>query len=112
MNTKALIATLLVIGSSTAALADPMVRDHRDNDDAQAEIVRDHRLPPISVLSQNDKLATGKSVTKVSSWRKFDKLELAPTNGKSDIDKVIVRFSDGRSEVVMENKTIEPGCAN
>jgi hypothetical protein len=122
MNTKAILATLLVIGSSTAALADPMDRDHRDSDDVQAQTVRDHRddddaqvqirrLPPLTVLSQNDKLSTGRSVTRVSSWRKFDKLELQATNGKTDVSRVMVKFSNGRSEVVMENKTIEPGCA-
>lgn len=54
MNTKSLLATLLVLGSSTAALAQPAVRDHRDGYSDRANVrdrsvvgdrsnLRDHR---------------------------------------------------------------------
>jgi len=112
MNTKPLLATLLVIGSSTAAFADSdSVRDHRDNDD-QGMVVRDHRperLEPLTVLSQNAKLSTGRSVTRVSSWRKFDELKLQATKGETEIEKVMIRFANGRSQVVMPDQEIEPG---
>lgn len=42
MNTKSLLATLLVLGSSTAALAKPVVRDHREGA-WQVTNDRDHR---------------------------------------------------------------------
>ena len=40
-TTKSVLATLLVLGSSTAAFAKPIVRDHREA--AQTVAVRDHR---------------------------------------------------------------------
>jgi hypothetical protein len=121
MNTKALLATLLVIGSSTAALADPIVRDHRDSDDAQAQTVRDHRdadgdrdgdswkKPVFTVLSSFDRLANGRSVTRINSWRKYSKLELQATKGQTEVEKVMIKFANGRSEVVMPDQKLTPG---
>ncbi len=109
MNTKALIATLLVVGSSTAALADPMVRDHRDADEAPAPApgeVRDHRfvdkdmdarrrLPVWTVLSSNDRLLAGRTKVNVSSWRNLTELRLVATKGSLEIEKIQIKFTDG-----------------
>jgi hypothetical protein len=110
MNTKALLATLLVIGSSTAALADPIVRDHRDNDDS-AMIVRDHRMPELTVLSSGDRLSNGRAVVRVFGWKKYSKLELQATRGQTEVEKVMIRFANGRSEIVTPDKTLAPGEA-
>ncbi|MGE5183684.1 MAG: hypothetical protein ACM31C_16545 [Acidobacteriota bacterium] len=109
MNTKALIATLLVIGSSTVALADPIVRDHRDSDEVQAPArveVRDHRnvdkdmdarrrLPVWSVLSANDRLWNGRAKLDVSSWRTLSELQIRVTRGSLEIEKIQIKFTDG-----------------
>ncbi len=123
MNTKALLATLIVAGSSTAALADPYeapsgqpiatvtgtvnagpgytVDAHRDHDgDRDRDRDRDDMRPRWTLLSSNDQLARGRAIVRVGSWKKFSTLELQATRGESDIDKVMIRFSNGRSEVV------------
>ncbi len=111
MNTKAILATLFVIGSSTVALADPSggvtVRDHRDGDDVTVQ-VRDHRdqdrdkdmdarrrLPVWSVLSANDRLSNGRAKIAVSSWRNLSELRLTATRGSTEIEKIQIKFSDG-----------------
>ncbi len=121
MNTKALLATLLVIGSSTAALADPIVRDHRDSDDAQGQIVRDHRdadgdrdgdswkQPVFTVLSASDRLVNGRSTTRVYGWKKYSTLELQATKGETEVEKVMIKFANGRTQVVMPDQEIEQG---
>jgi hypothetical protein len=119
MNTKALFATLLVIGSSTAALADPIVRDHRDSDDAQAQIAHrdgdgdfDHdgwKKPAFTVLSSSDRLVNGRSLTRVYAWKKYSKLELQATKGQTEVEKVMIKFANGRSEVVMPDQKLTPG---
>ena len=48
MSLKALITTLVLAATSTAALADPVVRDHRDEQPAQTQDVRDHREQPVT----------------------------------------------------------------
>ncbi len=120
MNTKALLATLLVIGSSTVALADPIVRDHRDSDEAQAPAqveVRDHRnvdkdmdarrrLPVWSVLSSNDRLWNGRTRINVSSWRNLTELRLVATKGSLEIEKVQVKFTDGDVQTFAPDRII------
>ena len=65
MNLKALITALVLAGTSTAALANPLVRDHRD--DASAQIVRDHRddlhkRPSWMVIASSGQLSRGRDV--------------------------------------------------
>ncbi len=121
MNTKALLATLLVIGSSTVALADPAVRDHRDADDAQAQVqVRDHRgvdkdmdarrrLPVWSVLSANDRLNDGRAKINLSSRRQLDELRLVATKGSLEIEKIQIKFADGDVQTFAPDQIISAG---
>lgn len=118
MNTKALIATLLVIGSSTAALADPTVRDHRDADDQAQVEVRDHRnqvdkdmdarrrLPVWSVLSSNDRISNGRAKISVSTRRQLSELRLQATRGSLEIEKIQVKFTDGDVQTFAPDQVI------
>ncbi len=126
MSLKALITTL-VIGSSSVALAaptvsyGPTVRDHRT-----PELTRDHRsaininasagiqfrpirpvrpapLPaPLTwVTLANDMQVSGRTAIKVApTARPFSKLELRAEKGNTSIDKVMIVFANGRSQIV------------
>lgn len=121
MNTKALLATLLVIGSSTVALADPAVRDHRDADAAQSQVqVRDHRdldkdmdarrrLPVWSVLSANDRLSDGRVKINISSRRQLGELRLQATKGSLEIEKIQIKFTDGDVQTLTPDQMISAG---
>jgi hypothetical protein len=124
MSIKALITTL-VIGSSSVALAAPTVRDHRTSDysptidhrnaidiNASADIRFQQRqrpvrpMPPVYVAPTwvtlaNDMQVNGRTSIKVSpTARQFTKLELRAEQGNTSIDKVMIVFGNGRSQVV------------
>ena len=124
MSLKALITTIALIGSSTAALAapasySPVVRDHRTqvtdhrasiDASAQADIrfapvarpaLPIRPMPPVYApvtLADNTQL-NGREVIRVAQGtRSFNKIELRAEQGKTTIDKVIVTFGNGRSQ--------------
>jgi hypothetical protein len=123
MSLKALIATL-VIGSSSVALAAPVVRDHRTDYaptidhrnaidiNASADIRFQHAqrpvrpMPPVYVAPTwvtlaNDMQVNGRTSIKVApTARQFTKLELRAEKGNTSIDKVMIVFGNGRSQVV------------
>lgn len=129
MSLKALITTL-VIGSSSVALAAPTVRDHRTTDysptidhrnaidiHASADIRFQQRqrpvrpMPPVYtppvyvaptwVTLANDMQVNGRTSIKVApTERQFTKLELRAEQGNTSIDKVMIVFGNGRSQVV------------
>ena len=130
MNTKALLATLVVIGSSTAALADPIgvsanvqantnvnaglvVRDHRDVDtrrDVDGQWMRDHRrLPEWTVLSARDSLRYGRDTIRPSQAPMFTQLKLQATSGKLEIDRVVIRFGNGSTQTVTPHAMLQNG---
>lgn len=125
MNIKALIATL-VLGSSTLAVVAPAlasadVRDHRTDSSfvvqgqltAQADIHAkgwtdrvDHRrmLPPVYVpqpvtLASSARI-NGRDIIRVSDTRAFTKLELKSTSGRTQLDKVMIQFGNGQTQVI------------
>ena len=122
MSLKALITTL-VIGSSSVALAAPTVRDHRTSEvtttidhrnsidvNARADFRFQQRpvrpLPPVPapltwVTLANDMQVSGRTSIKVApTTRQFTKLELRAEQGNTSIDKVMIVFGNGRSQVV------------
>jgi hypothetical protein len=108
MNTKAILATLFVVGSSTAALAQPVATVTPTNTNYTATVqMRDHRrLPVWGVLSSGDALANGRTSVKVSSLRQLSELRLTATRGTTEIDKIQIKFTDGKSEIVTPDQTI------
>jgi hypothetical protein len=131
MKIKALV-TMLVLGSSSLALADhddyaptqapyagPKVRDHRYPAPLPAPVV----APPVAtpapvtqarfqyglgrwrqarpVLLANDTRVSGWSVINVAATnRAFTKLELKASNGRTDLDRVMITFNNGQRQIV------------
>lgn len=138
MNKKAILAALVVVGSSAAAFADPYVvqagaqveanvavpaatvtvRDHRDADDnvdfqkprdIDGDYMRDHRrLPVWSVLSTQDRLSYGKAKINLSTWKKFSELKLEATRGTFDISRVQIKFANGETKVLKMDGDLSP----
>lgn len=126
MQLKALITTLL-LGSSSVALADTQIRDHRTHTatatvvapapvvtkpnivvtnrldgrvDGRWNIVR--RQPLTYVTLANNLALDGRALIRLQPMkRQFSKLELrAEGNGRTVVDKVIVHFANGRSQTI------------
>jgi hypothetical protein len=126
MSLKALITTLAILGSSTAALAapgsySPVVRDHRTETtvvdhrgsidaSAQADIrfapigrpaLPVRPMPPVYApvtLASNTQLNGREAIRVAQGTRSFNKIELRADQGKTSIDKVIVTYRNGRSQ--------------
>jgi hypothetical protein len=125
MNLKALI-TLLVLGSSSAAMARPIVvsgtagasvtvRDHRDHRDYRAPVPApapghdgSYRTPPPFVplwttLGTESRIIDGAMAFRVSPvlrGARFTALKLQSSGGKSLINRVEIQFVNGRTQVV------------
>ena len=132
---KALI-TMLVLGTSAAAFAAPSdfsaptVRDHRDPMPAPAPItanapnVRDHREPlpqdkqmdrdvwkhrtQWTTLASSAKIVGTKEYIRVGARAgQFDQLKLQTISGKTQIKLVQINFSNGQSQMVRLNTTLD-----
>jgi hypothetical protein len=113
MNIKALIAALVLAGTSTAALADPMVRDHRD-EPAQTQVVRDHRdgdrdggwnkKPSWMVLASSAQLTRGRDV--IATNTKASTLKLVSLKGATTINQVQIHFANGATQTVSLGETL------
>jgi hypothetical protein len=138
MNKTSLVAAL-VIGSSSIALAQPgpIVRDHRTPapivtqqppatvthiDDGRVvssggylrptirPVVRPFPAPPTWVTLANDTQVKGRTQIKLApTARLYSKLELRAEYGKSDIDRVQIVFTDGRTQTVRLDKKLVAG---
>lgn len=117
MKIKALITTL-VLGSSSVALAAPSVRDHRPP--AGAVLAQAHVQPargwnrpaprPIPVTLASAQKVSGREVIRVApSQRAFSKLELRANAGRTKLDKVMITFANGRTQLVDCNKLLTGG---
>ena len=100
MNIKAIVTTL-ILGSSSLALAQPTVRDHRD----QTSYFRPAPRPRAIVLAQSTRLQ-GRDVIRVNDQRAFTKLELRSQSGRTELDKVLITFGNGQSQVIDCNKVL------
>lgn len=129
MSLKALITTI-VLGSSSVALAAPVVRDHRTpapapittidhrntidiNASAQLRFGRPgyHPAPrpqPLSWVSlANDTKVNGRTAIKVAQGtRAFTKLELRAQQGNTKIDRVLITYGNGKTQTIDLNKRL------
>ena len=108
MNLKAIVTTL-ILGSSSLALAAPTVRDHRDQVSSfqpayQAPIRPAPR--PRAIILANDTRLQGRDVIRVNDSRAFTKLELRSQSGRTQLDKVLITFGNGQSQVVDCNRVL------
>ena len=124
MNMKALITTLFVLGSSSVALARPVIVS--GNAGAGAPIVRDHRAPAPSpafepayggsyhsgpfvpvwtTLGAESRIVDGEMSFRVSPYLgRFSTLRLQSSSGKALIYKVKIQVAGGRTQVVELNR--------
>jgi hypothetical protein len=110
MNIKAIVTTL-ILGSSSLALAAPTVRDHRAPAPAfQPTYQAPYRPAPRPmirpVVLKNDARVQGRDVIRVNNTRAFTKLELRSQSGRTQLDKVLITFGNGQSQVIDCNKTL------
>lgn len=112
MNIKALITTL-VLGSSSVALAAPTIRDHRAPVAAPVQAAFWHRpaprpMYPVTLASSQN--VKGRELIRVSSTqRAFTKLELRSKAGRTKLDKVMITFGNGRTQLIDCNAVIKKG---
>jgi hypothetical protein len=117
MNIKALI-TMLVLGSSSVAMARPVTASGY----AGAPTVRDHRAPAPApayegtlrsssfvalwvTLGSQSRVADGEMAFRVGPrFGRFSALKLQHSSGKSLINRVEIRFANGHTQVVELNK--------
>jgi hypothetical protein len=136
MSIKALLVTA-ILGSSTVALAQPVVRDHRDDssydndydrrvdesyrdrdqsyddryDDHRGDRSRFRRRPV--VLAQNVVLSSGRDqepafVQLDNRLRGISRLQLRLEEGRAYVDSVFVLFDDGHRESIAVDQMISP----
>jgi hypothetical protein len=101
MNIKALITALVLAGTSTAALADPMARDHRDEPAQTQEVARDHgwhKKPSWMVLASSAQLSRGRDV--ITTNTKASTLKLVSLKGSTTINEVVIKFANGSEQKV------------
>jgi hypothetical protein len=107
MKIKALITTL-ILGSSSVALAAPAVRDHRAP--VVAQNYAWHRPAPrpmYPVTLASAQKVSGREVIRVSpAQRAFTKLELRSTAGRTKLDKVMITFANGGTQLIDCNQLL------
>ena len=108
MNLKAIITALVLAGTSTAALADSNVRDHRDD---TTQVVRDHRddshkRPSWMVIASSSQLSRGRDV--IAANARVSSLKLVALKGSTTISSVTVKFANGAIQKIRLGQTIAP----
>ena len=122
MNLKAIITAALVIGTSTVALAQPaqggvqvsnessfQVRDHREPMPTPAPY-RPVFQPPVVVAPQLHVIANTKLTNGADRiWMRTQALstiKLQAIKGRTDVTQVAIKFANGRTQIVQENKML------
>lgn len=137
MNIKSILAAALVVGSSSLALAQPAaqggvtvqgsvdIRDHRAPAYvapapapvvvAQADFHRP--LPPVrppmmQLLANDTKIARfGRDTLTFARPLKLQSIKLQGETGKTSVSQVAIKFANGRTQLVQENKLLtKDGC--
>lgn len=105
MKINALITTL-ILGTSSLALAAPTVRDHRTLP-APAPVVQAragfawHKPIARPLLLANNTHVAGRSVISVApGTRAFTRLELKGNSGRTNIDRVLITFGNGQTQII------------
>jgi len=130
MNIKAIVTAALVIGSSSLALAAPAYQGGVQV--SNAPVVRDHRTEqqpdfyrpvvqhaPVIIRQPAMKLLAND--TKISRWgadkltfarpMKLQSIKLQGETGRTTVTQVAIKFANGRTQLVQENKLLlKDGC--
>ena len=108
---KKFLVTALVLGMSSAAFAAPGDYTHASPPSPE---LHDHGfrrpmpMPEWTILSSNQRLM-GSEMIRVRSQQAFSKLELQAVKGSTFVDKVIVKFENGRSRTIELDKRVALG---
>lgn len=122
MNLKAIITAALVISTSTVALAQParggvqvsnessfQVRDHREPMPTPAPY-RPVYQPPVLVAPQLHVIANTKLTNGADRiWMRTQALstiKLQAIKGRTNVTQVAIKFANGRTQIVQENKML------
>ena len=96
---KAIIAALL-LGSSTIAAADPAPPAF-----SWLRHVVEAPKPPTMLASSR---LNGRETIKVNDYlRAFDKLELRAKSGRTDLDKIVITFGNGKTQTIKCNRVLQ-----
>lgn len=102
MSLKALVTTLVLAATSTAALADPIVRDHREPFAMQSFHKRAVMIAPQASL------ARGRDV--ITTNAKVRSLELVALKGATRIGAVTIKFANGGTQRIVLGRTLAPNA--
>ena len=126
MKINALVTTL-VLGSSSIALASSDVRDHRTHAAAPAILAAPAPAPvlqarfgfgfgagyqrpvrPVSwvTLASSTHVDGREMIAVAPTHRTFSKVELRSNNGRTRLDKIMIQFANGRSQVLDYNTVL------
>ena len=121
MNLKAIITAALVIGTSTVALAQPAQGGVQVSNESSFQ-VRDHREPmptpapyrpvyqPAPVVAQLHVIANTKLTNGADRiWMRTQALstiKLQAIKGRTNVTEVAIKFANGRTQIVQENKML------
>jgi hypothetical protein len=114
MKSLKAIITTLILGSSTMAVAQPAIRDHRESFsyyDGHHDDVRWRRMRPVTIASNMSLSSFDRGAAFVSLDTKyargFNRVRLdGDLNGRTFIDSVVLRFADGRTQTVSLRQTL------
>jgi hypothetical protein len=114
------LITTVVLGASSVAMARPaqlLDNGWRERQDLRMDREREPQFsgqrtyrPTWVALSGATRIAGGRDVIPVGSQKgRFTQLRFQTTEGASLIDRVLIRFSDGRWQATDVNKQIDTG---
>jgi hypothetical protein len=110
MNLKAIITAALVIGTSTVALAQPAQGGVQVSNESSFQ-VRDHREPmPTPAPYRRHVIANTKLTNGADRiWMRTQALstiKLQAIKGRTNVTHVAIKFANGRTQIVQENKML------
>jgi hypothetical protein len=133
MSLKAIITTLL-LGTSSLAVAAPydqvIVRDHRTQQPVQQPAPQQQTLHPVvaqapvferalwmrhvveapkpPVTLASSQRLNGRDIIKVNdSLRAFNKIQLRAVSGRTNLDKIMITFGNGKTQTINCNRTLQ-----
>lgn len=127
MTKFALVATALVLGSSSLALADnvvvaqaapaapvtvqaPLAAQAPVAVQAPVIVAGPGLMRPWQLLSAGDKIApNGRDTIKLGITRPLRAIELQATSGRTNVREVAIRFANGRTQIAYENAKLVRG---
>jgi hypothetical protein len=107
MKITALVTTL-VLGLSSAAMADSSSRKAPEQRDHRTPIAQPYRpaMPAWTTRASSSSLHRGKATIKVATRARFSTLKLVADRGSLAISQLVITFANGRTQVVKLDKTI------